>query len=220
MGSFLDSDPKLWRDIAWSLYVAADEYSKELAKLLKQIGSFTGEPSRPELIREFFNRLHSSVVSLQNALLAKDALHAALVQRYNFELITDFFYLLSPGGEEDKMEKFFNFPERSNNEKEREWSNYSQKEKRAFLPLEGLDKHYKILSTVAHPNLLSIQVSRRGEEHEYFVISGAILSAMTGINVCLTHESFIEEFSNIDLISSLDNLMEITSRASAIRAMK
>jgi ribosomal protein L15E len=73
----------------------------------KKFGVFTGKKNSKELAKEIINRFYSNLVSLGNYLLTKDSLGATLIQRYNHELVIDFYYLLNPGGEKDKVEKFF-----------------------------------------------------------------------------------------------------------------
>lgn len=191
------------------------DFIEHLDTFYKDLGVFGTTQERQDVAREICNRFYSNLVSLENHLLLKDSLSAALIQRYNHELVVDFYYLLDPSDKENKTEKFFNH---SHDSVAREWSTLPSKEKRAFVPPwvaddKGLVSIYKILSNMAHPNIISIRLNRRGKESEYKIIKGAITLCIVEISSCINHKIFRDLFPNISWISVLERNQILHSRA-------
>lgn len=184
----------------------------------KKFGVFTGKKNSKELAKEIINRFYSNLVSLGNYLLTKDSLGATLIQRYNHELVIDFYYLLNPGGEKDKVEKFFNYDSKSIH---REWSSFKKKQKEDFVPpwvadRRGLTSVYRKLSDMAHPNIMSIQLNRKGTEYEYIIIKDAICFCIFEICLCFEHAPFKELFPDIDWQSNYDVNLKFKEKAARL----
>lgn len=199
-----------------------DDFLEYLNPIYKELGVFSGKKDTKEAIREIMNRFYSNLVSLQNHLLTKDSLSSTLVQRYNNELVVDFYYLIDPSGEENKIENFFN-----HDFSQREWSKIkdAKAEKRKFIPpwvisQEGYKNFYKRLSNLAHPNILSLQLNRKGNEYEFIVIKDAICLCVFEISLCLNDLRFRELFPNIDWANLYFRTLEFQNRASALLLRK
>jgi len=193
-----------------------EEYLAYHEVFYKKFGIFTGEKKSDEIAKEMVNRFYSNLVSLGNYLITKDSLGATLIQRYNHELVIDFYYLLNPGGEKDKVEKFFNYNSKSTH---REWSSLKKKEKEKFIPpwvadSKGLTSVYRKLSDMAHPNIMSIQLNRKGPEYEYLMIKDSICFCIFEICLCFEHVPFKELFPNIDWQSYYDVNLKFKNKAS------
>jgi hypothetical protein len=192
--------------------ILIDDYLNEFHKICSSAGVFTGNHDEDELIREFLNRFNANIVSLQNSLNLKDSIHATLLQRYNFELIVDFFYIFRSNDKVSEIDRFFTFERRSMKEKQREWSSIKMKDKKKSLPdLQNLDEHYRILSTLAHSNIMSMRVNRRSVDFEYKNILGALGLALTGINICLSEKNIEDKFVHVNFKQIRTNLNNITS---------
>jgi hypothetical protein len=160
----------------------------------KKFGVFTGKKNSKELAKEIINRFYSNLVSLGNYLLTKDSLGATLIQRYNHELVIDFYYLLNPGGEKDKVEKFFNYDSKSIH---REWSSFKKKQKEDFVPPWVADRRgYKFEAkeefAILHHNYETIdefmsklpryakaEAREKQEKNEPFTLSIAVKNAIS-----------------------------------------
>ena len=192
------------------------DFIEHLDTFYKDLGVFDTSQERQDVAREICNRFYSNLVSLENHLLLKDSLSSALIQRYNHELVVDFYYLLDPSDKEDKIKRFFNH---SHDSAAREWSTLPSKEKRAFVPPwvaddKGLVLIYKTLSNMAHPNIISIRLNRRGQEFEFKIIKGAIILCVIEISACINHKVFRDLFPNINWTLILES--NRTLQASAI----
>lgn len=181
----------------------------------KNFGVFTNEKNSTELAKEIASRFYNNLVCLGNYLLTKDSLGATLIQRYNHELVIDFYYLLNPGGEKDKVEKFFNYNSKSTS---RGWSSVQKKEKEKFIPPwvadgKGLTAIYRKLCDMAHPNIMSIQLNRKGPEYEYLMIKDSICFCIFEICLCFEHAPFKELFPSIDWYSNYDINLNFKDKA-------
>ncbi len=200
-----------------------DEYRKLIRDYLiysenfyKEFGVFTGEKNSKEVAKEIINRFYNNLVCLENYSITKDSLGATLMQRYNHELFIDFYYLLNPGGEQNKVAKFFNY---NNLSKNRSWSSFNNEQKRKFIPPwvadnKGLGSVYRKLSDMAHPNIMSIQLNRKGPKYEYLMIKDSICFCIYEICTCFEHNPFQELFPEIDWIFHFDINREFKFKAS------
>jgi hypothetical protein len=190
------------------------DFINHLQTFYKDLGVFDSIENKKTVAREICNRFFSNLICLENHLHLKDSLSSALIQRYNHELSLDFYYLLDEKDTEDKLNKFFNYNYSSKN---REWSILKNDNKRDFVPpwvadKEALVKLYKTLSRMAHPNILSIQLNRKGDEFEYRIIQGAITLCILDISSCLNHKPFRDLFPNIEWgkIFEINNSFQLT----------
>lgn len=197
-----------------------DNFLNHLNGFYKELGVFSDEKNKEQALLEIMNRFYSNLICLQNHLLAKDSLSATLIQRYNNELTVDFYYILDPGGEKDKIKNFFN-----HKIVEREWSKIDKAEKRKFVPpwVMGQDtykEHFKILSNLAHPNIISLRLNRRGVESEFSTIKDAICLCIFEISLCLNDKRFQEFFSGIDWPNLYFKTLEFKNQAGVLLSEK
>ena len=172
-------------------------FREAVVPLCTALGDFTQEENAKQLARDFVSRFLSNVASLANLVQTRDSLNATLLQRYNHELLTDFYYLFSPDGEEDKIQRFFSFITRTRTENAREWSTFQRRDKLPFIPPwiispETNPALYKALSNLAHPNIISIRLNRRGERYTISVIEDSIVFTILQISNCFMHHTFLE----------------------------
>jgi hypothetical protein len=194
------------------------DFLLHLDSFYKDLGLFTGEKNKAEFAREILTRFYSNLVCLENHLHLKDSLSSALIQRYNHELTLDFYYMLDPWDDEGKLQKFFNYTNLSRDQK---WSLDETKVKRTFIPQLTGDNStftalYKTLSNMAHSNIISIQLNRRGEEFEFRIIKGAILLCVVDISACLNHKPLRDLFPNINWEPVIVKNVDFQERAKSL----
>src|SRR3989344_8342985 len=173
----------------------------ELRPFLSLFGVFSGKEDEMELAREFANKFFSSLISLENHLLAKDAISASLLQRYSHEMFLDFFYVFGSSSIKEKVEEFFSYEKRLKTQPNLQtWRNkdtLKKEELRKFIPPwvageESMKTIYKRLSDMAHPNIVSMRLNRRGAEFEYIIIINAISLVVLNITECFLYKPFWE----------------------------
>lgn len=196
--------------------ILLNDFLKYLSPIYKGFGVFTGNKDVEEAIREIMNRFYSNLVSLENHLITKDSLSSTLIQRYNNELVLDFYYVIDPSGEKDKIKNFFN-----HKITDRDWSKIDKSEKRKFLPRWVISQDdyknvYRKLSNLAHPNIISLQLNRRGNEYEFIIIKEAICLCIFEVALCLNDMRFRELFPDIDWTNLYSKTLEFQNRASMI----
>jgi len=181
------------------------KFERDVEKILISLGTMTAGSDLSEAGRTIVNRFHSNIICIQNHLNHKDTLSAVLIARYNHELFIDFYYLFSDGGENEKVKKYFEYKEKSQRGC-REWSSFSRKDKRKFLPSDdGLDRHYKFLSDYAHPNIISLHLQWNENCFEFWTIIRALTLLVTEISIALSHEKFVGTYD-------LENYYENTGK--------
>ena len=193
-----------------------NDFLKYLDPIYKELGIFSGSKDTEEAIREIMNRFYSNLFSLQNHLITKDSLSSTLIQRYNNELVVDFYYVIDPSGEKDKIKNFFN-----HKITDREWSKIDKSEKRKFIPpwvvsQEDYKNVYRKLSNLAHPNIISLQLNRRGTDYEFIIIKDAICLCIFEICICLNDLRFRELFPSLDWANLYFKTLEFKNRAGTL----
>jgi len=169
--------------------VLCSDFLLEAHALFNSLGVFDTSTDELAVGREFANRFYSNIVSLQNQLITKDSLASVLIHRYNHEMFLDFFYIFSSNHKKRLLE----------NPTLQSWrgSGTKVKDVRNHVPSwisdqNSLMKIYKTFSDMSHPNIISMQHNRKGQEYEFWVISDCIALSIFEIIQCFSYEPFIE----------------------------
>ncbi len=185
------------------------DFLPEVHALFNSFGVFDTSTDELAVAREFANRFYSNIISLQNQLITKDSLASVLIHRYNHEMFLDFFYIFSSNDVVDRVDEFLNYKQVLNKKPETQsWRRSAVKisEARMYVPpwisdQVSLKKVYKTFSKMSHPNIISMQHNRKGEEYEYWVISDSIALSIFEIIQCFSYDPFMEMIaSRIDTI--------------------
>lgn len=178
------------------------EFLIHLKSEIEEFGTFVNITTSDQngSIRLIVWRFYDNLISLQNTLNTKDALVSALIQRYNYELMVDFYYLIDPSGEDDKIEKFLSY---KTSDSRRSWSDYDKRKKEEFLPPWIMDQKttkplYRKLSDMVHSNIISITLNTKGEDYTNEIIKQSISLCIVMITGCLNDQRFREMFYKYD----------------------
>ena len=183
--------------------IILSDFINYLGLFLKTLGEFDESNDVSQLSREFLNKFYCNLISIENHLNCKDSTSAALLQRYNHELFVDFFYIFGDLENKDsKIEKFFNYKKLSTKFENRSWCDELIGDKRKFIPPsvgdeQKLKETYKKLSDMAHSNIVSMGLNRKGNDYEYKIINLAIVLIIVDITNCLLFKPFRDWFSKI-----------------------
>lgn len=161
-----------------------------LEKEIEKFGTSTQRSEQKDAIMLIVQGFHCILGSLKNALSENDALVASLLQRYNYELMIDFYYLIDPSGERQKIQNFF-----SHTINDRQWSSCSKPEKEKYLPpwivsQESTKQLYKKLSNLAHPNIISLRLNTKAKTYKDEITKEAISLCIVMISGCLNDQRF------------------------------
>ncbi len=154
-----------------------------------------------QIYRIFLRRFRSNLYAL---LSLEDPLIFALLQRYNHEMLLDFYFLCSDKDEEKRAKNFKKFssfpkeiPEEIKSKKWKKWGGYDTSYKEIFMPpwtgsQDSFENIYKHLSNLAHSNILSItlNVLDNDAKRSRKVITEAIFLCIFEIATCLDYYGF------------------------------
>lgn len=145
-----------------------------------------------QIYRIFLRRFRSNLYAL---LSLEDPLIFALLERYNHEMLLDFYFLFSDEDEKiraNKIRKFSLFPKEIDSKKFKKWGGYDVAFKGQKMPpwtgnKKSFEKIYTRLSNLAHSNILSItlNVLDNDGKRNRKVITEAISLCIFEIATCL-----------------------------------
>lgn len=203
------------------------EFIEELKSFSLLLGVFNDEKDELAIARVFASRFFANLISLQRHFDSMDTLSATLIQRYNHEMLRDFFYIFGSPNSSEKVLEFFSYQERlAKNPTLRQWQNIKEgKNIKDFLPPWVTDKKtaneiYKTLSNLAHPNMISMRLHRGVERYQDIVIENAITLVINDISTCFIYEPFRKlVFGNKNSADFFEKMRQFQTRASNILFM-
>ena len=149
-----------------------------------------------QIFRIFLKRFRTNIYTLM--VLEKDPLLFTLLQRYNHEMLLDFYFLSDPTDQAKKITQFATYSGKLSLQK---WGNYQTSDKRPSVPpwvgdKESFRKVYKWLSNLAHPNILSITlgVLDDGGQRKNRIMTEATALCIFEISICLDCKGFRDIF--------------------------
>lgn len=184
---------------------------KDLEKLNNGRKS-TNDITPERLWWEIFNKIFTILITCENCLNSKDSLVSHLIARYTYEILIISEYIFSDDKNvQEKTEKFLNFNQFSNFE--RQWTKINYSQMIESIPDSVLSSshkgHYRLLCNYAHPSMDSFMLNRRGEKSEYLVTINTVLltiaSILEIIKICFKKSDHFDqkekELFNIDALS-------------------
>ncbi len=148
-----------------------------------------------QIYRIFLRRFRSNLYAL---LSLEDPLIFALLQRYNHEMLLNFYFLSDPTDQANKITQFATYSGKSSLQK---WGNHKTSDKRPSVPpwigdKESFKKVYKWLSNLAHPNILSITLGflNDGDQRNNRIMTEATALCIFEISICLDCKGFRDIF--------------------------
>ena len=173
------------------------DFIKEVDSLLTSLGDISLTEDQIGTAHWFLSCFRANLISIENHWGSNDTLSAMLVQRFNHEMLRDFFYIFGSQNPAEKAEEFFSFPKRqTENEHVREWKVMPKGKKiHDFIPPwvsnEKTTKDiYRITSNLAHPNILSMRLHRGTQESKDYLMENAASFMVNDIAECLLHKPF------------------------------
>jgi len=173
------------------------DFINEIKPFLDSLGVFNEERDELAVARSFGSRFYVNLLAIKKHLELMDTLSATLIQRYNHEMLRDFFYIFGSPVSSAKAEEFFSYQDRlTKNPTLRGWKNIPKgKDIKDFIPPWVSDgktsqKIYKYLSNLAHPNMISMRLHRGVETSQDYVIENAITLIVNDIATCFIFKPF------------------------------
>lgn len=160
----------------------------------------TNDISSERLVWEFYNKIFTILVSLENSIRLKDSLSANLMARFTYETFVTFAYIYTdPAQREDRVKAFLNFEQSVS--MDRTWSGKTFTQMLESVPKPERytfhKQHYRTLSNLAHPTLNSFYLNRKGQDIEFAQILTTTCLTLTTIRqiIILTveHKLYFEE---------------------------
>lgn len=170
------------------------DFIDDIKPFLESLGKFNEDVNEITIVQEFSSQFYANLISLENSLNLRDTLAVTLIQRYNHEMLRDFFYIFSSDSILEKAKEFYSYKDRiSINPTLREWKKTSFNNK--IIPPWISDEKttkiiYKHLSDLAHPNMLSMRLHRGTERSQNIVIENAISLIINDIVACFSYKPF------------------------------
>jgi hypothetical protein len=204
------------------------DFIKEMDSFLKSLGDMSLTEDQIGLAHWFLSCFRANLISIENHWGSNDTLSATLIQRFNHEMLRDFFYVFGSPNPDEKVNEFFSFPQtQTENPHVREWRVMpSGKKPHDFIPPwisnEKTTKDvWRTVSNLAHPNIVSMRLHRGTQESKDYVMENATSLMVNDIAECLLYKPFRDLIFDTDASTAnfCDKIRTFKNRASEVLFM-